>query len=108
MLKILRLNPESEFDVKRMTKDQICEFIDEGCKKRNDLQFGISMKKARAVLPIMEQKPLCITERLYGEIRKDIPRELIETLHVPFCMKTGSKNMIARGTNFMEDGFTGS
>lgn len=83
LLKILRLNPESEFDVKRMTKDQICEFIDEGCKKRNDLQFGISMKKARAVLPIMEQKPLCITERLYGEIRKDIPRELIETLYVP-------------------------
>ncbi len=32
LLKILKQNPEVEFDIKRLFKDQICEFIDSGWK----------------------------------------------------------------------------
>lgn len=33
LLKILKLNPKIEFDVRRMTKEQICECIDSGHKE---------------------------------------------------------------------------
>lgn len=36
LLKILKQNPEAEFDVRRLTKDQICEFIDFGHKENDE------------------------------------------------------------------------
>lgn len=99
LLKILKLNPEIEFDVRRMTKDQICEFIDSGHKEGDGLvdffddpdryevdnyfKFGISMKRAKVILPILEKESIHITDgRWANKVRKDIPRELIETLGI--------------------------
>lgn len=92
LLKILKLNPENEFDVRRMTKDQICEFIDSGHKEgeasnRNEsdncFTFGISMKRAKVILPILEKGAIHITDRQESnKVRKDVPRELIETLAI--------------------------
>ncbi len=99
LLKILKLNPEIEFDVRRMTKDQICEFIDSGHKGGDDFAdsfddlnryevdnsftFGISMERAKVILPILEKEAIHITDRRWAnKVRKDIPRELIETLGI--------------------------
>lgn len=99
LLKILKLNPEIEFDVRRMTKDQICEFIDSGHKEGDvfadsfedpdryeadhSFSFEISMKRAKVILPILEKGPIHITDRQWAnKVRKDIPRELIETLGI--------------------------
>ena len=99
LLKILKLNPEIEFDVRRMTKDQICEFIDSGHKNGDDFadffddpdryeaddyfKFGISMKRAKAILPILDKEAIPITDRHWAnKVKKDIPREFIETLGI--------------------------
>lgn len=98
LLKILKLNPEIEFDVCRMTKDQICEFIDSGHKEGadfiapaddpdryevDDFKLRISMKRAKKILPILEKESIHITDgRWANKVRKDIPRELLETLEI--------------------------
>ena len=99
LLKILKLNPEIEFDVRRMTKDQICEFINWGHKEGDEFAdsfddpdryeaddyftFGISMKRAKVILPILEKGPIPITDGQWAnKVRKDVPKELIETLGI--------------------------
>lgn len=99
MLKILKQNPEAEFDIRRLTKDQICEFIDNGHKEGDDFydgfddpdryegdtyfNFQISMERAKLILPILEKGPIHITDGHYAnKVRKDVPRELIESLHI--------------------------
>lgn len=99
LLKILKQNPEAEFDVRRLTKEQICEFIDKGHKEADDFvdQFddpdryevdsyfnlGISMERAKLILPILATGPIHITDGHYAnKIRKDVPREIIESLHI--------------------------
>lgn len=96
LLKVIKQNPEEEFDICRMSKEQICEFIDEGYKPAEDytddddceghkyeggnaLYFRISMKKARIILPVLEKEPIHITDGKWGnEPRRDVPPELIE------------------------------
>lgn len=98
LLNILKSNPEYEFDVRRLTKEQICEFIDAGLKPMNVFEecnptgldiyegddaitFNICMKKAIAMLTILEKGPIHVTDdRWSNKIRKDIPREVIEAL----------------------------
>ena len=94
LMKVLRLSPESEFDVRKLSKDLICEFIDNGYKepdfycdfdyKEDDmddddvLQFNINMRSARIILPILEKTgPVKITDKMYTPIREDIPEELL-------------------------------
>lgn len=70
LMKVLKQNPESEFNVKKLPKELICEFIDEGVKladmagrwndsKRYEAGDGlfiwISMKKAKMILPVLEK-----------------------------------------------------
>ena len=32
LMKVLKQNPEFEFNIKKLSRNQICEFIDEGCR----------------------------------------------------------------------------
>lgn len=92
LLKVLKLNPESEFDIKKLSKNLICEFIDEGYKTLNDfeddietydsLNFRINMKKARILLPVLEKiGPVHITDGWWSDpIRNDIPEEFLENV----------------------------
>lgn len=71
LMKVLKQNPESEFNVKKLPKELICEFIDNGVKPVNDmigwwddseryeadddLYMRISMEKAKMILPVLEK-----------------------------------------------------
>ncbi len=97
LLKILRQNPEAEFNVKKMSRDQICEFIDDGCKPGSfmedlswdypdqwegfdSLHFNISMKKAKIILPILKKGPIHLADEKEGsrKTRRDVPPEVLE------------------------------
>lgn len=99
LLKVLKQNPEGEFDIRRLTKDQICEFIDSGHKTLDvfsdwsddpdryegweTLDLRISMEKAKALLAILAEAPIHITDGHWAnKIRKDVPQELIESFHM--------------------------
>ncbi len=97
LLKILRQNPEAEFNVRKMSRDQICEFIDEGCKRvslfddgafdypelwegYDSLSFNISMKKAKIILPLLKEGPIHLADEKEGKrkTRRDVPPEVLE------------------------------
>ncbi|MDE6663094.1 MAG: helix-turn-helix transcriptional regulator [Lachnospiraceae bacterium] len=95
LMKVLKQNPEAEFNVKKLSKELICEFIDEGFKSvdgfvssfdgperyegEDGLCFHISMKKARIILPVLEQYgPVHITDGEWANaIRDDISEEVL-------------------------------
>ena len=94
LMKVLKQNPESEFNVKKLPKELICEFIDEGVKQIDDMAvwidgFGeyeadegiwmrISMKKARIILPILEKGKIHLTDgRWANPPREDVPEEVL-------------------------------
>lgn len=91
LLKILKLNPEAEFNIMRLSKNMICEFIDSGYKQadyseelcdgyegEDALNLRISMKKARIILPLLEEHgPVHVTDGGWANpIREDIPDEI--------------------------------
>lgn len=89
LLKALKLNPDSEFNVRKLPKNLICEFIDEGYievepydedEYEDDgcLRFEINMRKARIMLPILEKTgPIHFTDGNWANpIREDIPEEV--------------------------------
>ena len=95
LLKVLKLNPEAEFNIRKLTKDQICEFIDNGHKRIDDsayfsegtfegdegLNFHISMRKARILLAVLEQNgPVHITDGKPYSIRDDIPEKVLSAI----------------------------
>ncbi len=60
LLKVIRHDPESEFDILRMPKPLICEYIDSGYRTPDEfddadweekLSFQINMNKAKDILP---------------------------------------------------------
>lgn len=71
LMKILKQNPDMEFDVRKLTKDQICEFIDHGHRELFDiadrfedekqfdgvdeLHLDTSMEKAKIILPVLAE-----------------------------------------------------
>lgn len=94
LMKVLKINPETEFNVKRLPKDLICEFIDEGAKTADDmadywddpenyetedgLQLRISMHKARTILPVLEEREIYLTDGNYANPpREKIPEEIL-------------------------------
>ena len=106
LTKMLRLNPEAEFDICRMSKEEICEFIDNGYKNEDSfatgfdeqeykyegdeaLNFGISMEKAGKILPLLEKAPIWITTGTWhSKLQKDIPREVVEMCGMDYaCWK---------------------
>ncbi len=92
LMKVLKQNPESEFNIKKLSKNLICEFIDEGYKSLSDfednietsngLNFRINMRKARILLPVLEKiGPVHITDGWWSNpIRNDIPEEFLENV----------------------------
>ena len=90
LMKVLKQNPESEFNIRKLSKNQICEFIDEGYKRLDDsewdpetdeeLYFRINMRAAKIVLPVLEKiGPVHITDESWsGPLRKDVPEEFLE------------------------------
>ena len=91
LLKVLKLNPDSEFNVRKLPKNLICEFIDEGHievepydedEYEDDgwLRFDINMRKAKIMLPVLEKTgPIHLTDGNWANpIREDIPEEVKE------------------------------
>lgn len=90
LMKVLKLNPESEFNIRKLSKTLICEFIDTGNKEavesdheydqEESIVFKISMKKAKVMLPILDKLgPIHLVDgRLLNPVRADIPEELLE------------------------------
>ncbi len=74
LLKTLKLNPEKEFDLCRLTKDQICDFIDNGYKSFTDygdvddyelseiaLNFDINMTETRKIMQELAKDKLLVS-----------------------------------------------
>ena len=92
LMKILKLNPEAEFDVRKLSKNRICEFIDEGHRPLNyldddpetseGLDFKVNMRKAKIFLPVLEKTgPVYITDgRWSNPIREDVPEEFLNSV----------------------------
>lgn len=94
LMKVLKQNPESEFNVKKLPKELICEFIDEGVKPTDDmadwgddpvryeaddwLYMRISMKKAKMILPVLEKGEIYFNDGHWtNPPREDAPEEEI-------------------------------
>lgn len=95
LIKVLKQNPEAEFNIKKLSKSLICEFIDGGYKAIDDmvsylddpkkyeaedgLNLRIHMSSAKIMLPILEKSgAVHITDgRWSSPIRDDIPEEVL-------------------------------
>lgn len=94
LMKVLKQNPESEFNIRKLSKDLICEFIDTGYKYVDTffyseldegfegvdyLNFPISMKSARIILPLLDHNgPVHLTDGKWSNsIREDIPQDVL-------------------------------
>lgn len=98
LLKILKQNPEVEFDIKRLSKDQICDFIDSGWKPIDEpstigssderietedgLDFRISIKKSRILLPVLAKSgAVHFTDGWWSNsIRDDLPKDVQDAI----------------------------
>ena len=93
LMKVLKQNPESEFNVKKLPQKLICEFIDEGVKPVDDMAewwddskryeaddglfMRISMKKAKRILPVLEKGGIHLTDGHWANpLREDVPEEV--------------------------------
>lgn len=92
MMRVLKLYPETEFNIKKLPKELICEFIDGGykeidedaywdnpekCETEESLSLPISMKKAELMLPILEKENLYISDGWWSDpIRAYVPKEV--------------------------------
>lgn len=96
LLKVIRLDPESEFDILRIPKPLICEYIDGGYRTpggfddadpEGKLSFRINMNKAREILPkISENGYFYLTDKLPNDPRvkdmiliEDLPNEFFKS-----------------------------
>ena len=95
LMKVLKQNPQAEFNIRKLPKHLICEFIDEGYKPTGDEDFywddskryegedglyiSTHMSSARIMLPILEKSgAVHITDGWWSHpIRDDIPEEVL-------------------------------
>ena len=115
LLKALKLNPDSEFNIRKLPKALICEFIDEGYKEARlyeddfysedgSLSFDLNMRAAKIMLPILEKTgPVHLTDKSWANpIRDDIPKEVTEgILKVMFVTKEAFEK------GYIKDRYTG-
>lgn len=110
LMKVLKQNPEAEFNIRKLSKNLICEFIDSGYKLIDEasefdegfegeerLHFHISMSRARIMLPILESNdPVHLTDGCWSHpIRDDIPEKVLD----------GILEMCGFERNLWEDGY---
>ncbi|MCR5544109.1 MAG: helix-turn-helix domain-containing protein [Eubacterium sp.] len=103
LMRVLKLNPEVEFNIKRLSKNLICEFVDSGYKEVDDTDsfderfegddafyLRISMRKARIMLPLLKKYgPVHITDdRWANPIREDIPEDVLAGILEMCCFKS--------------------
>lgn len=113
LLKVLKLNPDSEFNVRKLPKNLICEFIDEGhieveaydgdeFEDDGCLRLDISMRKSKIMLPILEKAgPVHLTDGSWANpIREDIPEEVINGILECLCI---SKEALEIGYRISEN-----
>ena len=99
LLKVLKLNPDSEFNVRKLPKNLICEFIDEGYieveaydgdefEDDGCLRCDINMRAAKILLPVLEKTgPVHLTDGNWGNsIREDIPEEVSDAILESLCI----------------------
>lgn len=91
LLKILKMDPDWQFNLKKLSKDLICEFIECGHKSFDtELEweeseetpyFSISMHKARVILPLLEQENFYFNDDSCGAcLRDDTPEKTVQIL----------------------------
>lgn len=92
LLKVLKLYPEELFDVTRLSKDLIIEFLDTGhipyYYEYDDafgFDFNINLEKASVVLPILEKGCIHIadTDQIGSTLSSDVPQEIIDASLYP-------------------------
>lgn len=113
LLKVLKMNPETEFNVKNLPKELICEFIDTGFREyvsihNPELKFDISMKKAKRVLFFLEQEnEIMLTNGIDNTVmREDLPENIIQLLTKDsgFSWKERLEKGFSRGIGVATDG----
>ena len=88
LLKVLKLNPDREFNLKKLSKELIAEFIDSGLKdwvkdgREFDFTVNISMFKARIMLQLLNKTEgrIRLADGNSNQIRDDLPDGIRETL----------------------------
>ena len=91
LLKILKMDPEWQFNLRKLGKEQICEFIDGGYKRMDidaefdeeddGLDFQISMNKAKVILPLLEQHAFYFKGRRGdAELVEDTPDNVVKAI----------------------------
>lgn len=89
LVRVLRLNPEKEFDLCQLPMELICDFIDNGHKKLDESDWNadidhvlwfhdIDMHKAKKLLPELEKGTVHLTNRRWAnDLCDDVPLWLI-------------------------------
>ena len=92
LIKVLKKDTDKEFDICRLSKDDICDFIDNGLKPFHDMgdwedidlydtaiYFEYNMEKAKKILPyIKKEKMMLCKNRRNAPPSDNVPEELLE------------------------------
>lgn len=87
LLKVLKLYPDEVFDITRLSKNLIIEFLDSGHLSFEEdfddtvgFDFNINMKKAKSVLPILEKGAIHLSDsnQLDAPLSDEVPQEIID------------------------------
>lgn len=110
LVRVLRLNPEREFNICTLPKELICDFIDIGYKEIDEsdwgvvgeptLSFHVNMHKAQKFLPLLEKAPVHVTDKWCANpIRDDIPEWVLAFGENPSQIRWGIEQL----TDYDED-----
>lgn len=92
LLKVLKLYPDEVFDVTRLSKNLIIEFLDSGHLSFEEdfdytvgFDFNINMRKAKNVLPILEKGDIYLSDsdQLDAPLSDEVPQEIIDATEYP-------------------------
>lgn len=114
LLKVLKGDPDKEFNIRKISKDLICEFIDDGyreyawsnlnveTKDGRYTVFGISMRKAGIILPFLKEEKYIklIDEHEKTVISQDLPDNVFKiVLEMQNMTETEWEQWLKRGLN---------
>lgn len=112
LIKVLRLNPEKEFNICTLPKELICDFIDNGhTSVFDDFDWEVNsipilwfrdvlMYEAQIILPLLEKSPVHLTDNWWSNpLRDDVPDQFREFGENPSQIRSGIECL----TNYKED-----